>query len=152
MADTRTRISQASTTQLLELLSGIFSIGDFDSQTDQFDAVINVSGVRTGAATTVIRITRRSDTAGTDHTSAFFTMRTDTSICDRHKTGQQSCTGGQKSQDAASIVCTVCQGLHVMLILLLSLSLSLLRTVFIPLFGGVCVCVHPDTKLRVLGD
>ena len=30
-----------------------------------------------------------------------------------------------------------------------SLSLSL-QTVFIPLSGGVCVCVHPDTKLRVL--
>ena len=45
--------------------SQIFSTGDFDSQTDQSDAVINVSGVRTGAAATVIRITRRSDAVGT---------------------------------------------------------------------------------------
>ena len=136
--------------------SGIFSTGEFDSHKDQFDAVINVSGVRTGAATTVIRITRRSDTVGTDRTSAFFTMRTDTSICDRDKTGQQSCTGGQKSQDAASTVCILSvAACHVhpdsfspSLSFSLSLSLYLQDSFHTPLRRGVCV--HPDTKLRVL--
>ena len=61
---------------------------------DRSDAVISASGVRTGAATTVIHITRRSDTAGTDHTSAFFMMRTGMSICELCRTGQQLCTGG----------------------------------------------------------
>ena len=42
-----------------------------------------MSGVRTGAATTIIHIIRKIVTVGTDRTSAFFTMGTDISICNR---------------------------------------------------------------------
>ena len=33
----------------------------------------------------------------------------------------------------------------------LSLLPCLQDSLYIPLYGGVCVCVHPDTKLRVCG-
>ena len=87
--------------------SEIFSIGDFDSQTDQFDAVINVSGVRSGAATTSIRIIKKSDIISTDRTSAFFTIRTDTSIYDRERSIIVLRRTKIPDQDATSTICTL---------------------------------------------
>ena len=52
--------------------SGTFSIEGYDSQKDLFDAVTNVTGVRTGVATTA----RNSDMSGMDHTIVSFMMRT----------------------------------------------------------------------------
>ena len=52
--------------------SETFSIEGYDSQKDLFDAVTNVTGVRTGVATTA----RNSDMSGMDHTIVSFMMRT----------------------------------------------------------------------------
>ena len=138
MADTRTRISQATTTH-------------------QSDVVINASGVRTGAATTVIRTIKRSATVGTDRASAFFMMRMDISVCNRDR---QVSTRAQEDKNSRTLLqqFAFCQWLHVNIRPLFplshsfSLSFPVFRTAFIYPSTEGCVCVHPDTKLRVFGD
>ena len=83
MADTRWRVSQAYTSQLLELLWQIWDILNrklrFSDGPIWCGVVTSASGARTNAVFTVIRSTKKSDILVTDHISgSSMTMRMNT--------------------------------------------------------------------------
>ena len=83
MADTRWRVSQASTSQRGKF--GTYSTEDFDSRTAPFAAVTNASGVTTSVAFTVIRKTRKSAMLGMVHISASSMTKRGMNACESHQ-------------------------------------------------------------------
>ena len=84
---------------------------------------------------------RLQDVVQGEYRTSVFTCASDSSGCVLILS--LSLSSGQVSYPSQEGCVCVCVSL--------SLSLSLFRTGFIPLSGGVCVCVHPDSKLRVFG-
>ena len=111
---------------------------------DQSDVVIDASGVRTGAAITVIHTIKRSVTVGMDRTSAFFMMRMDISICNRDR---QVNTRAQEDKNSRTLLqqfafVSACMSTFAFFsrsLLSLSPSLPSGQSVHTPLRRGVCV-------------